>query len=164
MRNHPVAEGTVNDMTSVGHEKVDNKSANEMNSDGREMEAGVSEMKCNATNDTEGKHMEDERHQPANNDTSVDSGNNIIGNESTKEDVTKSIIKPKTHTDIYGRTPGKEFKFTIACPNNCGRYMSSSKIAMHLEKCLGISTRKRSNNNVSGKQGKQAKRKSSNLL
>lgn len=164
MRNHPVAEGTVNDMTSVGHEKVDNKSAKEMNSDGGEMEAGGSEMKCNnATNDTQGKHMEDERHQPANNDTSFDSKNNIIGNESTKEDVTKSIIKPKTHTDIYGRTPGKEFKFTIACPNNCGRYMSSSKIAMHLEKCLGISTRKRINQQ-SNSQGKQTKRKSSKLL
>jgi hypothetical protein len=42
-------------------------------------------------------------------------------------------------TDIYGRTPGKEPKYTIACPN-CGRHLSSSRLAIHLEKCMGLSS------------------------
>jgi len=42
-------------------------------------------------------------------------------------------------TDIYGRTPGKEPKYTIACPN-CGRHQSSSRLAIHLEKCMGLSS------------------------
>ena len=42
-------------------------------------------------------------------------------------------------TDIYGRTPGKEPNYTIACPN-CGRHLSSSRLANHLEKCMGSSS------------------------
>ncbi|KAL3776471.1 hypothetical protein ACHAWO_007551 [Cyclotella atomus] len=48
--------------------------------------------------------------------------------------------KPKSKTDIYGRIPSKEPKYPISCPT-CGRIISVSRFAGHLEKCLGISGR-----------------------
>jgi hypothetical protein len=45
-------------------------------------------------------------------------------------------------TDIYGRIPGREPKYAIACPN-CDRHLSSSRLAVHLEKCMGLSSSRR---------------------
>lgn len=53
-------------------------------------------------------------------------------------------------TDIYGRTPGKEPKYTIVCPN-CGRHLSSSRLSNHLEKCMGLLSSRR--NSVSAANG-----------
>jgi len=118
----------------------------------------------------------------------------LSSNITDKRTATISNISPKVYTDIYGRTPGKEPKYTIPCPNNCGRQILSSRMALHLEKCLGISSSRRrfSNNPASGtnrrgnasasttssvgkgngvnkggkasRQGKQAKRKSSKMV
>ncbi|KAL9189617.1 hypothetical protein ACHAXT_009292 [Thalassiosira profunda] len=97
---------------------------------------------------------------------------------------TTSVSSPiKARVDIYGRTPGKEPPFPIPCPN-CHRSLAASRMASHLEKCLGISTRSTARKASSasgstgsrgssgrgkgsgrggkgGRQGKQAKRKSS---
>ena len=54
-------------------------------------------------------------------------------------------------TDIYGRIPGKEPKHTIPCPNDCGRQLSSSRLALHLEKCLGLVTSSRRGSGGAGK-------------
>lgn len=86
-------------------------------------------------------------------------------------------IPPKVvYTDIYGRIPGKEPKYPVPCPNNCGRSVSSSRMALHLEKCIGLqssrsrsrsSSRDYSSSSMSkgkvskgGKASKQAKKKS----
>ena len=71
-----------------------------------------------------------------------------IGSSSSQSTTSKhasktTIVRSTTH-DIYGRIWSKEPKYTIACPNDCGRFLATSKIAMHLEKCFGISGRKRS--------------------
>lgn len=94
-------------------------------------------------------------------------------------------------TDIYGRTPGKDAPYPIPCPNGCGRQITSSRIAQHLEKCLGLTSRRSrggsgggtgrkgsgsgagapsggrgrggAGRGGKGRQGKQAKRKSSKV-
>jgi hypothetical protein len=48
--------------------------------------------------------------------------------------------KPQPKTDIYGRVTTKEPKYPISCPT-CGRNITVSRFAAHLEKCLGISGR-----------------------
>ena len=118
----------------------------------------------------------------------------LSSNITDKHTATIPDISPKKSTDIYGRTPGKEPKYTIPCPNNCGRQISSSRMALHLENFLGISSGRRISNNpaASGnnrrgnasasttssvgkgngvskggkasRQGKQAKRKSSKMV
>lgn len=47
-----------------------------------------------------------------------------------------------TTTDIYGRVPPKEPKTTAKCPV-CSRYVSTSRFAPHLDKCMGIGTMSR---------------------
>jgi len=42
--------------------------------------------------------------------------------------------------DIWGRIPPKEPKIPVQC-TLCGRHMSTSRFASHLEKCMGLSTR-----------------------
>jgi hypothetical protein len=44
------------------------------------------------------------------------------------------------HSDIWGRTPPKEPKQACEC-NICGRFVSTSRFAPHLDKCMGLSTR-----------------------
>ena len=65
----------------------------------------------------------------------------------------KGRISPnlaKANTDIYGRNPGKEPKYPLKCPNNCGRQISCKMMAMHLEKCLGLVVRRRNSSSTFG--------------
>lgn len=78
-----------------------------------------------------------------------------ITNKNVPATANSSAILPKAHTDIYGRTPGKEPKYTIPCPNNCGRRLSSIRLAQHLEKCLGLSSRRRNSSSQSGTSGRR---------
>ena len=48
--------------------------------------------------------------------------------------------KPSTsHLDIWGNMPPKEPKQTCLC-QLCGRHVSASRFAQHLDKCMGLST------------------------
>jgi hypothetical protein len=44
------------------------------------------------------------------------------------------------HLDIWGRMPPKEPKQTCEC-QLCGRHVSTTRFASHLDKCMGLSTR-----------------------
>ena len=84
----------------------------------------------------------------ADNYTNNKPASTTLGSSSSQSTTSKhasktTIVRSTTH-DIYGRIWSKEPKYTIACPNDCGRFLATSKIAMHLEKCFGISGRKRS--------------------
>lgn len=58
---------------------------------------------------------------------------------STPSSLRATTIAMMPLTDIYGRVPGKEPSHTIPCPNdNCSRHLASSRLASHLEKCLGL--------------------------
>jgi hypothetical protein len=68
------------------------------------------------------------------------SSDKINSSTDAKSTPIQSQQKPKPKTDIYGRIPTKEPKYPISCPT-CGRIISVSRFAAHLEKCLGISGR-----------------------
>jgi hypothetical protein len=69
---------------------------------------------------------------------------------STPPSSLRATINTMPLTDIYGRVPGKEPKHTIPCPN-CGRQLSSSRLALHLEKCLGLVSSSRRGSGGRGK-------------
>jgi hypothetical protein len=74
----------------------------------------------------------------------------INNNLSTTSSSPKATTSTMPFTDIYGRIPGKEPKFTIPCPNdNCSRHLASSRLALHLEKCLGLVSSSRRGSNAS---------------
>lgn len=78
--------------------------------------------------------------------------NYVINNNnlSTTSSSPKATTSTMPFTDIYGRIPGKEPKFTIPCPNdNCSRHLASSRLALHLEKCLGLVSSSRRGSNAS---------------
>ncbi|KAL7524166.1 hypothetical protein ACHAWF_000839, partial [Thalassiosira exigua] len=66
-------------------------------------------------------------------------------NNASDKSKSSGALKAKVHVDIYGRTPGKEPSHPIPCPNYCGRQISSSRMALHLEKCLGLVKKRGSN-------------------
>ena len=74
----------------------------------------------------------------------------------------RSPTKP-VYTDIYGRTPGKEPRYTIPCPNYpaCTRNISCSRLAVHLEKCLGLPSSRRRNSSSTGNAGSSSGRRGS---
>jgi len=82
--------------------------------------------------------------------------NDVEDEAEEKQDTTKSTSIPTITTnggtqsqeveqqphgvDIWGRIPPKEPKQPVLC-TLCGRHISTSRFASHLEKCMGISTR-----------------------
>ncbi|KAL3808624.1 hypothetical protein ACHAXA_009005 [Cyclostephanos tholiformis] len=70
-----------------------------------------------------------------------------------------SISTSSSITDIYGRIPGKEPKYAISCPN-CGRQLSSSRLAVHLEKCMGLSSTRRGSSSTPAGGGGVKRKKS----
>jgi hypothetical protein len=74
----------------------------------------------------------------------------INNNLSSTSSLPRATTSTMPFTDIYGRIPGKEPKFTIPCPNeNCSRHLASSRLALHLEKCLGLVSSSRRGSNAS---------------
>ena len=85
-----------------------------------------------------------------------DDENDVEDEAEAKQDTTKSTSIPTVTTnggtqsqeveqhphgvDIWGRIPPKEPKLPVLC-TLCGRHISTSRFASHLEKCMGISTR-----------------------
>ena len=51
-----------------------------------------------------------------------------------------------SNLDIWGKFPPKEPKKTVKCPV-CSRFVSTSRFASHLDKCMGLSTARGSSGN-----------------
>lgn len=59
----------------------------------------------------------------------------------------KPIVKQAiSNLDIWGKFPPKEPKKTVKCPE-CNRFVSTSRFASHLDKCMGLSTARGSSGN-----------------
>ena len=71
-----------------------------------------------------------------NNDTPNDTGSSVVNTMSTRQ-------QTSSDRDIWGRFPLKEAKEMVQCPA-CKRSYSTLRLAMHLDKCLGIGTTVRS--------------------
>jgi hypothetical protein len=86
-----------------------------------------------SNNSTEGSSVPNTEHNDQSSDIKLENKPNATGSTPTE------WSRP-SKTDIYGRVPTKEPKYPISCPT-CGRIISVSRFAAHLEKCLGISGR-----------------------
>jgi len=58
----------------------------------------------------------------------------------TTETTNGALEQPPPGVDIWGRIPPKEPKHPVECVL-CGRHVSTTRFASHLEKCMGLSTR-----------------------
>ncbi|CAJ1953695.1 unnamed protein product [Cylindrotheca closterium] len=68
----------------------------------------------------------------------VDPSNTIEDKPSTKQAI--------SNLDIWGKFPPKEPKKTVKCAV-CSRFVSTSRFASHLDKCMGLSTARGSSGN-----------------
>jgi hypothetical protein len=96
-------------------------------------------------------------------DTSSTADNNTIINHSTGTTTTTTtpvavaVVASPTmqtrqttnHLDIWGRVPPKEPKQNVEC-RICGRMVSASKFAPHLDRCMGLSLSRNGGNGNSG--------------
>lgn len=82
--------------------------------------------------------MEDEEQGAATNGASE--ATTEASTENADSALTAKAPTSSPKLDIWGRMPSKESPQPVVC-TLCGRAVSSSRFASHLEKCMGISTR-----------------------
>ena len=73
-------------------------------------------------------------------------GDDDFVDPSNDVDEKPSVKQAISNLDIWGKFPPKEPKTTVKCPE-CTRFVSTSRFASHLDKCMGLSTARGSSGN-----------------